>query len=159
VNAITIRLPYAAAIRASAKLVENRGRPIHDRHIGERVAIHAAATWSKEGGADPRIRQWWWGPGCREVVPTDFSFMFRKVIAVATIAGCHEAQWPRVPMEACCAPWGDSWYSGKPAWHIVLADVVALDEPVGPVRGQLSVPWNLPDDVAAQVAEQIGVAS
>ncbi len=155
--AITIRLPYAAAIRAGVKTTENRGRPIAAKHIGQQVGIHAAAAWSKEGEQDERIRRWWWGPNRTglpldgPVAATDFSRLFRNIIAVATIAGCHRAD----VIAGCCQPWGDWDYGNSTAWHIVLADIVALPRPVGPVRGSLPVPWTLPDDVAAQVTEQL----
>jgi hypothetical protein len=162
-NAITVKLPWAAAIRADvfpdrAKTVENRGQRVADRHIGQRLAIHAGAAWDKNGAADERVRQWWWGRDdgyLPPLVATDFNPLRSKVIAVATLVDCHLSDWPRVPMKACCAPWGDTWYhSRKQAWHLVLADVVALPEPV-PTRGYLSVPWTLPEDVAAQVAAQL----
>ncbi len=160
--AITIRLPYAAAVRSGVKQVENRSRPIHEKHIGTRVAIHASATWSKVGGEDPRILDWWWGKHRspdRSIDATDFSRLFRKVVAVATIAGCHEAAWPLNEALTCCKPFGDRRYGdrGAQAWHIELADIVALDQPVGPVRGSLAVPWTLPADIAAQVRAQVGV--
>ncbi len=153
-NAITVRLPYAAAIRAGAKLVENRGKPIPEKHIGTRVAIHAAAAWSKEGGTDPRILDWWWGKGRHpdwRLDATEFSYMFRRVVAVATIAGCHRAAWPLNETLTCCKPFGDRRYGprGEAAWHIELTDVVGLYMPVGPVRGALNVPWALPGEVAA----------
>lgn len=170
--AMTIRLPYAAAIRAAAyhaggKTVENRGRRIGDRHIGQRVAVHAAATWDKAGARDPRIRGWWWGATDRgPLEATDFRPHFRRIVAVATITGCHQAvetgqlPWSLLEQPAsCCEPWGQLRYLTThgyvPAWHITLADVVALPEPVGPVKGRLSVPWNLPADVQAQVAAQL----
>ncbi len=155
--AITIRLPYAAAVRSGAKQVENRSRPIHEKHIGTRIAIHASATWSKEGAADSRIRQWWGGGVTLDAIY--FNRLFRNIIAVATIAGCHEAAWPLNQAITCCKPFGDRRYGdrGEPAWHIELTDIVGLDEPVGPVRGSLAVPWTLPGDVAAQVRAQVGV--
>lgn len=158
--AITIRLPYSAAIRASVKTIENRGRPIAAKHIGQQVAIHAAATWSTEGGADMRIRTWWWGPDRSPnaiLDATDFSRLFRNIIAVATIAGCHKAAWPLNEALTCCQPFGDRRYGKRdePAWHIELADIIPLDPPVGPVRGSLLVPWTLPDDTAAQITDQL----
>lgn len=161
---ITVRLPFAAAISAGRKLVENRGKPIPPKYLGQPVAIHAAAAWSKEGGADRRIHDWWWGAGRHPdwvVDATDFTGLFRKVIAVATVADCHRAEWPLNEALTCCMPWGDRRYGPRQeaAWHIVLADVIALDEPVGPVRGSLLVPWKLPSDVAEQVRMQIEVTS
>lgn len=147
-RAITVQLPWAAAIAAGEKLIENRSRAIAPRHVGTRVAIHAGAGWSKEGAADPRIRRWWWGPDRNPnaiLDATDFSYYFRQVIAVATVADCHI----RTPQGGiwCCSPWGEGFYvNGKPAFHIVLADVVRVG-PLGPVRGSLSVPWILPDQI------------
>ncbi len=158
-NAITVRLPYAAAIRSGVKQVENRGRPIHDKHVGSLVGIHAAAAWHKEGGEDPRILDWWWGKhrtSAHRLDATEFTYMFRKVVAVATIAGCHQAAWPLNEERTCCQPWGERRYgpNGEPAWHIELTNIVGLYMPVGPVRGALNVPWTLPDDVAALVRAQ-----
>ncbi len=158
--AATVRLPYAAAIRAGAKPIENRGKPIAERHIGQPIAIHAAAQWSKMGESDMRIRRWWWGPERAATHPFDatlFSNMFRKVVAVATVAGCHEAVWPLNEDLTCCQPFGDRRYGprGEPAWHIELDDIASLDVPVGPVRGWLNIPWTLPEDITRQVVEQV----
>jgi hypothetical protein len=159
-NAITIQLPWAAAIRATAwdpttKLVENRGRAVAAHHIGKPVAIHAGAGWDKAGAADPRIRNWWYGHDAqRTLSATDFSRAFRKVLAVATLVDCHRANVAINPNVNCCSPWGDSFYGQGLAWHLVLADVVDLAEPVE-TRGYLPVPWTLPDDVAARVQAQL----
>jgi hypothetical protein len=159
-NAATVRLPWAAATRAGVKLPENRGRPVAARHIGQPLAIHAAAPsgWSKPGALDPRLRRWWWGEDWASrppLDPVDFGPLFRKVIAVATLTGCHQAV--HRDGETCCPPFGDRYYrdDSKPAWHLTLGDVVALPEPVGPVKGQLSVPWTLPPEAAEQVAMQL----
>lgn len=166
--AITVRLPYAAAIRAAAwthrgKPIENRGRPIPDKYIGQRVAIHAAATWSKEGARDSRILTWWWGPGVDRgaLEAVDFGPYFRKILAVATISGCHESEETLPIAEpTCCPPWGDRRYPSPrggtvPAWHITFADIVALAQPVGPVRGHLWVPWTLDGEVQDQIGAQL----
>jgi hypothetical protein len=152
-TAVTVRLPWAAAIRPDLKLVENRGRPIPAKHIGTRVGIHAGAAWSKDGGEDPRIRSWWWGRTWAHRAPlqaTDFPTYFRHVISVARVADCHQAD--RRGPYTCCRPWGDPYYvdPGKAAWHVVFDDVTPI-EPVGPVKGSLLVPWTLPPAIAAQV--------
>lgn len=154
-HAVTIRLPWAAATRAGRKLVENRGRPVPDRYLGTTVGVHAGAAWSKDGERDGRILGWWWGPNRagRTIDATDFSSYFRKVIAVATIAGQHEADQTEAHA-TCCHPWGDRTYRrpDKPAWHIEWSDVVVID-PVGPIAGKLSMPWELtPTDSAAVTA-------
>lgn len=152
--AITVRLPWAAAIRSGRKLVENRGRPIPAQYIGRRFGLHVAAAWSKEGATDPRIATWWWGPSGphrRLVEPADFPFMARHVVAVGRLAGCHLADQTH-PSSTCCPPWGDRNYvdQAKAAWHIEFADVVPLAAPVGPIIGSLGVPWPLkPEDAKA----------
>jgi hypothetical protein len=162
------------------KLVENRGRPVAPKHFGTRVGIHAGVAWSAEGEHDPRVRYAWTqfakafdpvvanprlaGHGDRRTgFPNSLLRIHRTnslwipraaVVATAAIAGCHLAG-------ACvvgpCHPWGDLTYNGKPAWHIELVDVRRLPEPV-PARGQLGVPWRLPEDVAAAVQAQLDAA-
>jgi hypothetical protein len=152
-HAVTIRLPWAAATRAGRKTTENRGRPVPDRDLGTTVAVHAGATWSRDGARDGRIQQWWWGPNSdlyAELSAPDFSNYFRNVIAVATIAGQHEANQAH-PYDTCCWPWGDRTYRrpDQPAIHIEWANIVPI-EPVGPIAGNLSVPWKLtPGDAEA----------
>lgn len=158
--AVTIRLPWAAAIRHGVKRVENRGRPVPDRHIGRLIGIHAGAAWDRGAARDPRLLDWWYGPdaGDRYLDATDFAPLFRNVIAVARLVDYHDAEQPVNPIlvaegATCCSPWGERWHGAdaKPAWHLVLDDIVMLDEPVGPVAGQLAVPWTLPEPVSATV--------
>lgn len=154
-NAITIKLPWAATIRAGKKLVENRGRPVNPRHIGQRILIHAGAAWSKDGAADPRIREWWWGPTWDSRPPldaTDFSYLFRHIIAEVTLADCHQAATPINEALTCCQPWGNRNYGADLAWHLVFTDVEAYepgDPRFVPAVGRLSVPWTLPDGAVA----------
>lgn len=152
-RAITIRAPWSIAVRAGRKLVENRGRPTSWRGP---VAIHTGAAWSKEGARDPRILDWWYGAGQWPAAldATDFAYAFRKIVAVADLVDCHEAEQPHPAGATCCAPWGDRDYRGKPAWHLVLEDVRILDAPV-PAVGQLAVPWALPAGTAVQVNAQL----
>jgi len=160
--AITVRLPWAAAIRDGEKLVENRGRMVAAEHVGRRVAIHTGSVWDAAAVTDPRLRRWWYGHEAqRSLSGSEFRGLFGKVLAVATLVGCHEAKWPALePRGNCCAPWGDAFYGpprqgGRPvAKHLVLADVVALVEPVE-TRGYLPVPWLMPADVARRVLDQV----
>lgn len=155
--AATVRLPWAAAIRHGVKPVENRGRPVADRHIGRLIAIHAGAAWDQTASSDPRLTSWWYGPGRedRRLDAADFGPLFRRVVAVARLVDCHEAV-PAGEDAACCAPWGEQRYGpdAKPAWHLVLADVVMLGEAIGPVAGKLALPWTLPGDVSELVTAE-----
>lgn len=176
-RAITIRPPWAVAVAAGVKLVENRGRSTSLRGP---VAIHAGAAWSPLGGADLRIRRWWWGEDFAAWPPLDATGMsaaFRKVLAVANLVDCHPAspagagvggvvpagtgQVDGVAGTAggvCCPPWGDRFYDGRPAWHLVLADVQRLSDSV-PAVGRLHVGWKLPPAVVDAVAEQLVAAA
>lgn len=127
-RALTIRQPWAAAIAHGPKRVENRGGPIPAKHLGTTILIHAGAE--EDDNALPRdmVRQW--------------DQHFRAVVAVATLASCHQD-------EGCCRPWG---FPGT--WHWELTDVQALAHPPRPVRGQLGL-WTVDDDVLAAVRRQI----
>jgi hypothetical protein len=144
-KAITIRQPWASAIRhtgPNAKRVENRGRPTSYRGP---VAIHAGKTPDIAADADPRIT-YLFGRDPRVGMPVG------AVVAVVDLVDCHQA------IDGCCAPWGESHYmTGArmlPAFHLVLDNVRRLWQPVH-TRGALSVPWTLPADVAAQVSIQL----
>ncbi len=174
------------ALDADPKPVENRGRKVADRHIGKRIAIHAGRTWCPVGGNDDRVLSAWnqfadaidlrtpnpklaaIGDMRTGVVgalqPSPHLWMdLGAVVAVATLADCHPAvqvpAMPGKPAHTCCAPWGDAVYETKrgpvTAWHLVLADVKRLADPV-PCRGEVRVPWDLPEGVAAQVLAQLG---
>ncbi|GAA4439621.1 hypothetical protein [Phytohabitans houttuyneae] len=154
-KAITVRAPWCIAIAAGAKPVENRTRPTSYRGP---VAIHAAASWAIQGGDDPRVRAWWWGDPAWRHRPSlesgDFAYAFRRVIAVTNLNGCHQAE------PGCCTtPWADQPTAAVPiVWHLELADTVRID-PVGPLRGQLAVPWRLPVEAAAAVTANYGLAT
>ncbi len=152
--AISVMLPWTAALRAGVKPVENRTKRIPPQYIGHRIAIHASGGWDRSGAASELIRSWWYGRPEDDRGPlsaTDFSLMFRKVLAVGTLEDCHQARtFGGVP---CCQPWGQLW----PAWHCVFTDMVALKEPVWAV-GSLLLPWSLPAAETALVRQQIAEA-
>lgn len=169
-----------AAIGVPPKLRENRGRPIAPRHFGTRVGIHAGATWSTVGQLDKRVRVAWArfahavdlttvnplltahgdrrtgfpNPHLSIHAGSDMWIPRRAVVATVIVVGCHRAGACVVEQ---CYPWGDLEYGGKPAWHIELADVARLRTPV-PARGQIAVPWRLPEDVASAVEAQLAEA-
>jgi hypothetical protein len=181
-KAITVRAPYSqiiaeaaalAALDVAPKLIENRGQRIGAEHIGADIAIHAGATWSTTGAADPRVRHAWArfaaaihplqaNPHLAAIGDTRTGVVGglrpglwieeRAVVAVATLVGCHQAAG------GCCQPWGEMTHNGKPAWHLELDNVRRLVDPV-PARGWLTVPWALPADVEAAVLAQLKVAS
>lgn len=188
---ITVRPPWSWAIAeaealtalgAIPKLVENRGRRIADKHIGQRIAIHAGQTWCHTGERNQHVRTAWntfanaidlrkSNPALAAIGDTRTGYVGRlqpglwldtgAVVAVATLVDCHQADQTD-GYATCCQPWGEREYAtaaGRgPAWHLVLADVRRLRKPV-PCRGEVRVPWDLPEDVAAvgdaQLAEVV----
>lgn len=191
--AMTVRPPWSwaiaeaealTALNVTPKLVENRGKKIPDKHIGQRIAIHAGLTWCKVGARDHHINAAWEtfanaidlrrpNPRLAEIGDTRTGYVGQlqpspqmwldtgAVVAVATLTGCHEAD-QSAAYATCCWPWGRRTYMGSrgegPAFHLVLADVRRLREPV-PCRGEVRVPWDVPEGVAAlvdaQLAEQV----
>lgn len=126
-RALTIKQPWAAAIAHGPKRIENRTRPIPQAHLGTTILIHAGIAEDKNALPADMVRQW----------PRHFG----AIIAVATLADCHQDQ-------RCCRPWGF-----PDTWHWRLDDVRALTHPVLGVRGQLGL-WTVPDDVLAAVRAQ-----
>lgn len=149
-KAISLRQPWARAVADGHKTVENRGRATTYRGL---VAVHASKAVSADGDRDPRIIGLY-GPHASAGQPTG------AVIAVADLIDCHQAVHQLgTGQRPCCWPWGDTWYrlgngSVRPAQHLVLAHVRPLNVPVS-CRGQVQMPWNLPEDVAAKVMAHV----
>jgi hypothetical protein len=148
VRAITIRNPWTQAILAGAKTVENRGNYTSHRGL---IAIHAA---NLDADSDARIIDLLGGDASDRGV-------YGAVVAVARLTGCHRADIVGLA-GVCCQSWGARWHHGRdgvgPAYHLVLADVVVLPEPV-PARGQQAVPWTLPRHVETAVVAQFALAA
>lgn len=77
------------------------------------------------------------------------------VLAVAEVTGCHDdgscygaLQRPGSGLHPLCSPWAQRFQ-----WHIQLANVQALADPV-PCRGMLGL-WRLPEDVGSAVRAQL----
>lgn len=145
-KAITIQQPWISCIAHGFKTVENRGRTCTYRGL---IALHAGKTADVEADDDPRVRAMW-GSAVRIGQPVG------AVVKVARLVDCHRAHQPAVGVyePTCCGEWADGLYRGMPAYHLVLADIFHLPEPVY-VRGQQSVPWTLPPEVAEKVTAQL----
>ncbi|WP_052311734.1 MULTISPECIES: hypothetical protein [unclassified Actinoplanes] len=127
-----------------AKLVENRAVNIKWR--GE-IAIHAGMQADPAADSDSRIIG---------LLGENASHAATRgaIVAVARLVGCHQARQPDDPSLTCCGRWGMRLYRGKPAWHLVLADVRRLPKPV-PCRGYLHIGWWAKDAVEAEVRAQL----
>lgn len=153
-KAITVRQPWAACIAEGFKQVENRGHNVTYRGP---IAIHAGRLADVEAVSDERVMEVR-GRLVRLGRRIRHSSVRGAVIAVAALADCHRATaygGGTMHGTVCCRPWGDREYGLGPARHLVLRDIRCLPEPVY-VRGQQSVPWTLPPDVAERVVAQLG---
>lgn len=138
-RALTVRQPWAWAIAAGHKTVENRSWSTF--HRGE-IAIHAAKRFDPHDLDDARIRE-----ALADQITRDAGYYAPEVrhcgyvIAVAELVDVHpDNLW-------CCAPWGD--VRGGLVRHWVLANVRQLSHPV-PATGRQGL-WTLPDTVAGRI--------
>ncbi|WP_051766075.1 hypothetical protein [Streptomyces sp. NRRL F-5135] len=131
-RALTLKYPWSAAVAYGPKRIDNRSTPIPEKHLGTTVFIHAGAGEDENVLPADMVRAW----------PRHS----RAVVAVATLASCHQAAKP-----VCCAPWGF-----PNAWHWVLENVRPVPHPPRPVRGQLGL-WTVPAEVVAAVQGQVDI--
>ena len=167
---ITIKQPWASAIaechsNPDAKNIENRvsrssrsdGQPVPPTRYRGLVGIHAGKAWSTAGRRDPRVRHLLRRhevlddryPAHRpRLYPEDLPA--GEIIATAQLVDVHlSATTGDRLTPTCCHPWGDPG-----VWHLVLADVVRLADPV-PTRGALGLPWRADEATTAVVLDQI----
>lgn len=153
-RAITVRQPYAWAIAAGLKPIENRASGTG--HRGP-LAVTAALPWSDEGRRDPVVLDALYESAPREALVCGWGH--GVVLAVVNLVDVHVATWSGLfatGKPTCCAsPWATLMY-GDRTRHFVVRDVAPLREPV-PVAGALGV-WTLPKDVADAVDAQVDLA-
>ena len=163
---LTVRQPWEWAIE-HGKPVENRPRRMAYRGP---LWLHAGARsrWDPAGADSYLVQQAWLSyltgisSTAIELARQDYGLTrgnvvmkFGAVSALAGVAGCHHSDECMLPLGAVppggragCSPW-----AVRGQWHIELADVRPLPEPV-PCRGALGL-WRLPDDVEKAVREQM----
>ncbi len=145
-RAMSVREPWARCIAVGKKTVENRGRATTHRGL---VAIHTSKTPDYAATRDGRVLR---ALGLDPLLGAALG----AVIAVADLTDCHPAEQGGGYL-TCCWPWGERYYHGPtravPAWHLVLENVRRIDPVYCP--GQVRVPWELPEDVAAEVERQL----
>lgn len=169
-QAITVQQPWAWAIAAGHKPIENRTR--NQWRVGEDLAVHAGGRWSRRGAHDLRVIDAVLGEGLDaatsayadlERARVDLArrglsrlpahrFVPGAVLAIAHLVDAH-------PDEDCCRPWGESLFveaGGRvrtEVVHLVLADVRALPHP-RPWPGQLGA-WKIPTDAERAIRDQL----
>jgi hypothetical protein len=134
-RALTIKQPWASAIAYGTKTVENRSWEPPRLPGGQELAIHAGK--SSDVGAWPPIGQFW-----------DASQPLGAILAVATLAGCHDWDECENPDGSLCTPWSQRFQ-----WHWQISNVRPLAEPV-PCRGFQKL-WTVPDEAEAAVRAQL----
>lgn len=166
-QAITIQQPWAWAVAAGHKTIENRSRCVWSPG---RLAVHAGGRWSARGAHDERLARALL-VGAVPSEDTDLEYLVARlarrglprhdriafpagaVIGVVTLVDSHPDDG------SCCRPWGESAYAegaGRirtDVVHLTLADPVTLPAPV-PCPGQLGR-WVLPPVVERAVADQL----
>lgn len=126
---LTVRQPWAWAIAAGYKTIENRSWPPPNDLIGQLLVIHAGKALDKPGVEE-----------CRQLVPAGAcpdTFDSGAIIAVARLT--------HVITESA-----DPWFSGPFGW--VLTDAT----PIPPVEclGKLGI-WHLPSTIEEIVMRQL----
>jgi hypothetical protein len=165
---MTIRQPWAWAIRPGGKDVENRGPGLSWIKPGTWLGVHAGKGWSHRGQIDGRIRDLADQPGfgrgavrlaleqdVRKAGPPPPPFEFSALVAFAIVDDVH-------PGQSCdddrCRPWGESVYikadgtKQAEVCHIVLADVMALRRPLDGITGRLGA-WEPREDLRARMVD------
>jgi hypothetical protein len=140
VKALTVQQPFAWAIAEGHKLLENRSWcpvPGDSFKLGERIAIHAGASWHDSFGSvarnDELARLLFVNGGpLPPTVELPEEFTFGGVVAVAKVM-----RFVSVPDKL--DPTLSAWFTGP--WGWVLADVRRV-RPVVEVKGALGL-WHL----------------
>lgn len=145
-RAITVRQPWAWAILAGGKAIENRSQRWSYRGP---LAIHAGKAWSQRGANSPLVREafraydgGYTGSGLPEwlfaAAAEDGNIAAGRgvLLGVVDLVDAHIS-------DGCCAPWGEAAPStGGPVWHLVLERPRLLAEPI-PCRGAQGL-WSPP---------------
>jgi ASCH domain len=143
-RALSIQQPWAWAIAAAGKDIENRTWPTSYRG---RLAIHASKAY--DDGAllpTPAALSLFMDAAAEDIRTGVPALAPGAIVAMATLVGCHPDRAHADPARPC-SPWA---VAGQ--WHWEILAVRPLAEPV-PCRGMLGL-WPLPDDVMAAVRQQ-----
>ena len=124
VRAVTLWEPYASAVAALGKDIENRGWP--PGSFRGLILVHAGLSTDRAA-----LRH----------LPRDLELHRGAVVAVARISGAH------TDCDGQCSTWADP----EAEWHWELSDVVQLPTPVTQVKGRQRI-WVPDDDLRHRVA-------
>ncbi len=128
-KALTVRQPWATAIRDLGKHIENRTWAPPEAALGQVIAIHAGHSFD-EAGAD-------WIAARLGIMLTSKAVPLGAIIALARLQ--------RVVEES-----DDLWFAGPYGWE--FADVLPF-EPL-PCRGKLGL-WTVPTELRQRIRVQL----
>ena len=141
--ALTIHQPWAWAIAAGHKRVENRN---WTRRYRGPLAIHASVRWDADGEhVVPGLvlpPKWWTEPG---VLPRGAFVAVAELVDVCAETVNTMRRAPLGEVWCGCGPW-----AVPGLYHWKLTGVRALDAPV-PCRGAQGL-WSVPDEVRRLLA-------
>lgn len=146
-KALTLHQPWASLIgNPPLKNIENRTWTPPAGILGQRIAIHAGKTYSREAAdfARPLV--------------LDFDKRVGKglvasgaIVATAVVSGCYDStsdigllMFSGLPSEIKQSP----WFFGPVGW--LLTDVVRLREPI-PCKGAQGL-WTVPKDIEERLS-------
>jgi hypothetical protein len=130
-KALTLYRPWVWSIIHGPKRIENRPWKPWPKIIGQRILLHAGATWDAEGAEYiERV--------LGHSLPPEAAV--RGLIGSVLVVGC-------ITEHGAPPPGQGVWFFGPFGW--VLEDVQALPEPV-PCKGALGL-WDCPAKVLEQV--------
>ena len=153
-RAITVKQPWAWAIAAGFKDVENRTTNWSYRGP---LAIHAGRHWSRRGEGSTLIETAWRAriAASIPVAAGQPEFVTGAIIAVVDLVDIHPAIDSRTS-RTCCEPWGESRYVGghgrrrTDLVHLVLRDPRRIDPPIEHSGAQGL--WTPPPDIQELLA-------
>ncbi len=142
-KALTIKQPWLWCITDATKRVENRTWKPPFNMIGQRIALHASKSHTKDDWSH-----------AQDIYPVAAiaTVPLGAIVATAVIVGYvvveHKPNMTPRLIEATKSAMGynersDPWFFGPVGW--LLDDVVKLSQPV-PCKGALGL-WTVPDDV------------
>lgn len=142
-RALSLSQPWLHAVLHFGKHVENRKWRPAARMLGERIALHAAKSWDKDGA--PFLESLGFTVPPRPMLATS------AIVGVATIDRVVDAESAeKLP------PDQRRWFFGPFGW--ILRNVIVLNDPIVNIGGALGL-WRLDAHDAFELTARLKVES